>query len=286
MEKIRITGVPEHFNFPWQQLVKEQPFLDDQVQLVWENEPRGSGAMNRAIRDEHTDLAIILTESFLKDKVEGNPGKIIGYHVKSPLVWGIHVPAACGIQFVRELKNIPFLISRMGSGSHLMAHLLAKNEGWTSQDLEFEIIGNLDGAIKSFSKNNAKAFLWEKYTTKPLVDKGLFRRIGEIPTPWPCFVIVASKHMLRERRDLLQKIQKEIYRINSNLMEDKQKFVRSISEKYLIGQSDVAEWLTQTNWATEGAVSKHDIDTTLSVMMDIGLINKKVPIGEIIDELL
>jgi len=285
MEKISITGVPEHFNYPWQQLVKEQPFLNGQIQLVWEDEPRGSGAMNRAIRDEHTDLAIILTESFLKDKIEGNTGKIIGFHVKSPLVWGIHVPAASGIQLIGELKNIPFLISRMGSGSHLMAHLLAKNQGWASQDLDFEIIGNLNGATKSFSKNNAKAFLWEKYTTKPLVDKGLFRRVGEIPTPWPCFVIVASGQMLKERRDLLCKIQKEIYRINKTLMEDKQSFVLPISEAYQIGKADVEEWLAQTNWATDGEVLDHDVITTLDVLMNLGLISKRLALGEIIEKL-
>ena len=198
MEKIRITGVPEHFNFPWQKLVKEQPFLDDQVQLVWENEPRGSGAMNSAIRTGATDLAIVLTESFLKDKVDGNSG------------------------------------------------------------------------------NKSKAFLWEKYTTKPLVDKGLFKRVGEIPTPWPCFVIVASEQMLKEKRELLLSIQKEIYRINSTLMENKQSFVLPISEAYQIEESDVSEWLTQTNWATDGTVPNEDVTTTLDALMSLGLIDNKL----------
>jgi ABC-type nitrate/sulfonate/bicarbonate transport system substrate-binding protein len=284
MEKIIITGVPEHFNFPWLQLVEEQPFLSDHIQLVWENESRGSGAMNRAIREENTDLAIILTESFLKDKIEGSPGKIIGFHVKSPLVWGIHVPAASRLTAIEELKNIPFLVSRIGSGSHLMAHLLAKNEGWDREELDFEIIGNLDGAIKAFKNSSPRAFLWEKYTTQPLVDKGLFRRIGEIPTPWPCFVMVASAQMLQEKGELLAKIRKEIYRINQKVMNDKEKFILPISEKYLLGQDGVAEWLTQTNWATEGGLLQDEIEATLEVMMDIGLINKKVALSEIIDE--
>jgi len=284
MEKIIITGVPEHFNFPWLQLVEEQPFFSDHIQLVWENESRGSGAMNRAIREENTDLAIILTESFLKDKIEGNPGKIIGFHVKSPLVWGIHVPAASRLTAIDELKNIPFLVSRIGSGSHLMAHLLAKNEGWDREELDFEIIGNLDGAIKAFKNSSPKAFLWEKYTTQPMVDKGLFRRIGEIPTPWPCFVMVASAQMLQEKGELLAKIRKEIYRINQTVMNDKEKFILPISEKYLLGQAGVTEWITQTNWATDGGLLQDEIDTTLKVMMDIGLINKKVALSEIIDE--
>jgi ABC-type nitrate/sulfonate/bicarbonate transport system substrate-binding protein len=282
MEKIIITGVPEHFNFPWLQLVEEQPFLSDHIQLVWENESRGSGAMNSAIREENADIAIVLTESFLKDKIEGNPGKIIGFHVKSPLVWGIHVPVDSRLTAIGELKNIPFLVSRIGSGSHLMAHLLARNEGWDRQELDFEIVGNLDGAINAFKKNNPKAFLWEKYTTQPLVDKGIFRRIGEIPTPWPCFVMVASVRMLKDKADLLAKIKKEIYRVNQTVMNDKKKFIVPISEKYLLSQAGVAAWLAQTNWATNDEFLQEEIDNTLEVIMDIGLINKKLALNKII----
>jgi hypothetical protein len=31
--------------------------------------------------------------------------------------------------------------------------------------------------------------------TKPLVDKGIFRR-GDRPTPWPCFVIAVREEIL------------------------------------------------------------------------------------------
>src|SRR5690606_16087806 len=91
MDKISIIGVPEHFNFPWLSVIADQPFIDEGITLEWSDEPKGSGAMNKAIREGRADIAIILTESFVKDKIEGNPGKIIGYHVRSPLIWGIHV---------------------------------------------------------------------------------------------------------------------------------------------------------------------------------------------------
>ncbi|WP_339922134.1 ABC transporter substrate-binding protein [uncultured Cyclobacterium sp.] len=285
METIRITGVPEHFNYPWQQMVKDQPFLEDQVELVWENEPRGSGAMNSAIRTGATDLAIILTESFLKDKVEGNSGKIIGYHVKSPLVWGIHVPSASEVHRPKDLENAPFLVSRMGSGSHLMTYLLAKKEGWDTKSLNFDIVSNLEGAINSFKDKKTKGFLWEKFTTKPLVDDGHFRRVGEIPTPWPCFVIVASEKMLNENKGLLKKIQKEIYRTNKLLMEDKQSFVLPISVAYKLDQKDIQEWMSQTNWATDGEVPDKDVITTLDALLNLGLIDKRLAPDEIIEKL-
>ncbi|AEL28747.1 substrate-binding domain-containing protein [Cyclobacterium marinum] len=285
MEQIRITGVPEHFNFPWQLLVKEQPFLKDGVNLVWEDESRGSGAMNSAIRNDSTDLAIILTESFLKDKIDGNPGKIIGYHVKSPLVWGIHVPAEAGVNNLNDLKSSPFLVSRKGSGSHLMSFLLAKREGWNPQDLNFEIINNLDGAISSFKDNKVKAFLWEKFTTKPLVDQGLFKRVGEIPTPWPCFVIVASDKILEHKPELLQKILNEIYSINREILEDKESFVLPISKAYSLEAEDVRDWIRQTTWAEDAEVPSQEIGITLETLMGLGLIDEKMDIAEFIQNL-
>jgi len=91
MDTIKIAGVPEHFNFPWTETVKEQPFKEEGILLEWTDEPRGSGAMNQSLRDGQADMAVVLTESFIKDKVAGNPGKIIGYHIQSHLIWGIHV---------------------------------------------------------------------------------------------------------------------------------------------------------------------------------------------------
>ncbi|MDN3690741.1 ABC transporter substrate-binding protein [Cyclobacterium jeungdonense] len=277
MEKITITGVPEHFNFPWLKLVEKQPFLDEDIQLVWENESKGSGAMNRSIREGNTDLAIILTESFVKDKIEGNPGKIIGFHVDSPLVWGIHVPGNSKLEQVSELKNVPFLVSRMGSGSHLMAFLLAREQGWDTAGINFEIIGNLDGAIKSFKSANPKAFLWEKYTTQPLVTKGWFRRIGEIPTPWPCFVIVASDHFLNTHPELTDKLLDAIYAINSSLMEDKKAIAPAIQKTYDLGAEDVNQWLKQTSWATSKKIHPVHLENTMKMLSEVKLIQKTLP---------
>lgn len=286
MEKINITGVPEHFNFPWQKLVEKQPFLDNDVQLLWENESRGSGAMNRALREGNTDLAIVLTESFVKDKIEGNPGKIIGFHVDSPLVWGIHVPAKTDVEKVTDLKNVPFLVSRMGSGSHLMTYLLAQKEGWDTGEIDFEIIGNLDGAIQSFKKGSPKAFLWEKYTTKPLVDQGLFKRIGEIPSPWPCFVIVASEKLLLDNAPLAFQIRDALYEINLSIMKDKEAAVKHIGERYQLQQTDVREWISQTTWATHKKVPAHHLVKTMEILEDLKLINKKLnPESFVADEI-
>ena len=52
--------------------------------------------------------------------------------------------------------------------------------------MNFEVIKNLDGAVKGLTEGEADYFMWEKFTTKPFVDDGIFRRIDNCPSPWPC----------------------------------------------------------------------------------------------------
>lgn len=271
-----MMGVPEHFNYPFIQLVKEQPLISQEIQLEWENEPRGSGAMNVAIRENNVDLAVILTESFIKDKIDGNSGSIIGFHVRSPLRWGIHVPSSSRLQELNDVKNVPFLVSRMGSGSHLMAYLLAKKAGWSTEGLEFEIVGNLDGARKAFKKITPKVFLWEKFTTQPLVSSGEFRRIGEIPTPWPCFVLVASERMLSEFPNVLKQVQDLVYAKNKSLKSDSQKTIEEVATYYKLEKPDIVEWFDQTDWATNAKVSSQTLEHAMLVLKDLKLISQTV----------
>lgn len=283
MDKIRIVGVPEHFNYPWLKVVEEQPFSNESVLLEWMDERQGSGAMNKAITEGTADVAVILTESFIKDRIEGNPGKIIGYHVFSPLIWGIHISSEFHIRQIDELKNQPFLISRYGSGSHLMAFLLARKYGWDLNKLEFEIVGDLEGAKKALQKTVPQVFLWEKYTTMPLVDQGIFNRVGEIPTPWPCFVMVASKEALSKHPEYLKTLQEFVYKKSFSLRETEDLPLR-LSNKYGLKISDVNEWLHQTEWATKAEIRKSHLEETMDTLKALNLISRTVPAEELVDQ--
>ena len=273
MKKITITGVPEHFNFPWLQVVAKQPFLAKGIHLEWIDEPKGSGAMNKSLREGTTDMAIVLTESFIKDKIEGNPALIIGYHVESPLVWGIHSSVKSEIKDISELNHGQFVISRYGSGSHLMGFLLAKREGWDLEKLDFEVVGDLDGAKEALQDETPKLFLWEKFTTKPLVDLGIFNRIGEIPTPWPCFVMVANPEILEEHLGIIGILRDMVYQESTTLLK-KSDYPLLLSEKYKIKREDIELWLTQTTWAKNSRISKISLQETMDILKDLNLIEK------------
>lgn len=275
MKTLRIIGVPEHFNFPFRILEKDQPLLEKGIKIQWTDESRGSGQMNLALRNDETDLAILLTESFLKDFEAGNPAKMIGYHVDSPLTWGIHIRANSQVADLSEVSKKHFLVSRMGSGSHLMALVLAKREGWNLKELTFELVGNMDGAKGAMDNGNEGLFLWEKYTTAQMVKNGSMKRIGEVASPWPCFVMVASDKAIAEFGSALIELRDLIYGISTTLSKN-ENLTEILADFYQLDPLDVAKWLQQTRWSTESKISRNDLIQAMKTMKNLGIIKEEL----------
>lgn len=275
MKTLRIIGVPEHFNYPFRLLEKEQPFADGGTLIQWTDESRGSGQMNQALRNDDADIALLLTESFLKDFEAGNPSKMIGFHVATPLIWGVHVGATSSADNCSDLSTKRFLVSRIGSGSHLMALVLAKREGWNIGELAFETVGNMDGAKEAMDQGDAGIFLWEKYTTAPMVKNGTMKRIGEVPSPWPCFIMAASQKAMEEFGTLIFQVRDRVYEISDSLMKNPDK-ADTLASFYHLEQTDVEKWLEQTRWSTEAKVSRTELEKAIETMQELGILHSKL----------
>jgi len=272
MKKVRIIGVPEHFNLPWHMAIEEGAFVERGIELQWTDIPEGSGRMCQMLKDDETDLAIILTEGLIKSISEGNPSKIIQEYIASPLLWGIHVSAQSKYKAISELNSTKAAISRYGSGSHLMAYVNAKNEDWDASSLQFEIIDNLEGAIKGLTNGTAHYFMWEHFTTKPLVDNGIFRRLGDCPTPWPCFMVAATENFINKNNSVLNHI---LEIINGYTREFKQipSIDRTLANRYDQQLNDIKEWLSITKWS-QNQLSRDVMEKVVGTLKDLELINK------------
>ncbi|ULC58148.1 substrate-binding domain-containing protein [Flaviramulus sp. BrNp1-15] len=251
MKKVNIGGVPEHFNLAWYLTLKNGEYKEKDINLRWHDYPGGTGAMCKALRNKEIDLAVILTEGIIKDIIAGNPSKIVQTFVQSPLIWGVHVANNSNYKTVEDLKGTKAAISRYGSGSHLMAYINAENNNWDlEKDLDFEVIKNLEGAVEGLTEGKADYFLWEKFTTKPLVDDGTFRRIDNCPSPWPCFVIAVREDFIESNREELETI---LEIINNTTVEFKDipSIDKTIANRYKQQLEDVQEWLSITEWSQE-----------------------------------
>lgn len=251
MKKVNIGGVPEHFNLTWYLTLKNGEYKEEGINLRWHDYYGGTGAMCKGLRDGDIDIAVILTEGIIKDIIAGNPSKIVQTFVQTPLIWGVHVAHNSDYKTNEDLKGTKAAISRYGSGSHLMAYINAQNNNWNlDTDLDFEVIKNLNGAVEGLTNGDADYFLWEKYTTKPIVDDGIFRRIDDCPSPWPCFVIAVREDFIENHTDDLKTIL-EIINATTSEFKDIPSIDRMIANRYEQQIEDVQDWLAITEWSQE-----------------------------------
>ena len=272
MTTIKIAGVPEHFNFPWHLCIENGDFEAENINLLWTDVPEGTGKLNQMLRSGETDIAIILTEGIIKDILAGNPSKIIQVYVESPLIWGIHVAAKSDYS-LKDLENKKVAISRIGSGSQLMAYVNAEQQGWNTEDLPFEIVNTIGGAVDALTNGAADYFMWEHFMTKPLVDKGILRRIADCPSPWFSFVIAATDEILEQNPLVISKILKFISKA-TNKFKTIPDIEKTLASRYHQNPEDIIEWLSLTSWSQE-ALTEKIISDVQDQLLHFKIIEKK-----------
>jgi ABC-type nitrate/sulfonate/bicarbonate transport system substrate-binding protein len=284
MRKIRVGGVPEHFNFAWHIALKDKLFENSGIDLQWIDCPGGTGEMTQSLKNNKIDLAVVLTEGIVKSITDGNQFKIIQTFVKSPLIWGIHVSSKSSFNKINQLKKTKAAISRIGSGSHLMAYVNAQQQGWDiSKDLSFEIVKDLSGGVKALTNDSADYFLWEKFTTKRFVDEGILKRIGECPTPWPCFVIAARDSFINREHNKIKRVLDIVNNVTKKI-KNVDNINESISFHYNQNINDVKEWLKQTNWSNKN-ISEKTLDDIQNKLLKLKIISNKLNYKELVFKL-
>ena len=280
MKTIKIAGVPEHFNLPWHLAIENGDFEKENIDLQWTDVPEGTGKMCQMLRDGETDIAVILTEGIVKDIVAGNPSKIVQVYVESPLIWGIHVASNSNYKTLADLENKKVAISRLGSGSQLMAYVNADNQGWKTDALQFEIVNTIDGAVEALTNGTADYFMWERFMTKPLVDKGVFRRIADCPTPWPCFVIAVREEVLENNPVLISKILEIINQTTEDFKEIPS-IDKTLASNYHQKIEDIQEWISLTQWSQK-PLSTEMLNKVQNQLFQLKIIDKKGTFEDIV----
>jgi sulfonate transport system substrate-binding protein len=284
MKNVRIGGVPEHFNYAWYLALKQGHFKPHNINVRWKDYFGGTGQMTKALRENEIDIAVILTEGIIKDITEGSPCKIVQVFVESPLIWGIHVAEKSTYKELSDLKGQRAAISRFGSGSHLMAYVNALEQGWdAAKDLKFEVVKDLNGAVEALTNENADYFMWEKFTTKPLVDQQTFRRLGDCPTPWHCFVIAVRDEFIANEKETLLAVLEVINSITASF-KDIPEIDGIISKRYEQKNEDVKNWLALTEWSQKN-IDPSTVGAVQNQLIKLDIISKKLPYNQLIANL-
>ncbi|MFY0592332.1 substrate-binding domain-containing protein [Roseivirga sp.] len=278
---IRIGGVPEHFNLPIHLANEKGLFKAHGISIEWTDFYGGTGQMTKALREDQIDVCLLLTEGIIADIIKGNPSKIISEYVITPLTWGIHTGLDNPLQYKDFTFDKKHAISRFGSGSHLISIVNANSKGHTIRPDQFTVINNLDGALSSLNTLETDVFYWEKYTTKPYVDAGKIRRIGEYLTPWPCFVIAASDKVLKKQADAIDKMLDIIQDSCQQFMHDND-MIPVVSKRYDQQLEDIERWYHSTEWAADSWISDKMIKSVVFHLKAAQIIQQNERIPELI----
>jgi ABC-type nitrate/sulfonate/bicarbonate transport system substrate-binding protein len=281
IQTIKLGGVPEHFNLPIHLAIENGDFEQRGVAVDWTTFDGGTGQMTKALRSGEVDACILLTEGIIKDIIHGNSAKIISGYINTPLIWGIHTGTKNTLTEVKDIYNHQYGISRFGSGSHLMAIVDATvNDKVISKD-QFSIIKNLDGALVSLENLETDVFYWEKYTTKPYVDSGQLRRVGEFITPWPCFVIAATDKILKEQPEAIIRMLRTIHDSCDQFMQTDDS-IPLVAKRYHQQLKDVERWYHSTEWAIHGWVSDKMLKSVVHNLQVANIIDGDFPTSTLI----
>lgn len=258
----RIGGVPEHFNLPWRLAIESGALERAGFDVTWEDYPAGTGAQCEALEQDRLDVAVLLTEGVIAYLARGGDARLIGTYVDSPLAWGVHVSATSDITAIEHTQGRTFAISRLGSGSHVMALLLANGRGW--EDPPLVTVGGMEGAKSALLTGQAEVFMWEQVMTRPMVHSGQWRCVDVFSAPWPAFVIAVRGELVGEREALGRLL--EVVRGECEALKAAPDAVERISARYHLVADDVAAWLERTQWRCAPGVDADAVARVLDAL--------------------
>lgn len=227
--------------------------------------------MAQYIAEGSLDLALLLTEGAIAAITNGNPSRIIGTWVDSPLTWGIHAKAGREPDQLPDLSDGRYAISRYGSGSHLMAIINCQLRG-RPLATDFEVVGSLDGARTALAAEQADFFMWEQYTTQFLVDQGEFQRIDHCDTPWPCFVLVATEQAIDQNATALVQLLNCLQQALATF--PVAAATTFIEDYYQLKPDDVSSWAERVSWSAEAVVSPLAIEQAVAGLLAASVIEQ------------
>ena len=169
-------------------------------------------------------------------------------------------------------------MSRTGSGSYVMSFVLADQHGWldpNSKKDPFEIvpIGDFAALRKAVGEEKKADFtLWEHFTTKHWWDNGELKRIGEIYTPWPSWVIAARDPTDKALETIAEKINEGV----RHYREQPEEAVEYISSTMHYSREDAREWMMTVRFSDDvRGVDPGVVDDTANILRKAGVLDER-----------
>ncbi len=235
----------------------------------------------KAVREKSADIVIALTEGIVANILQQNDGSdddiiIISPYVVTPLNWAIVTGVDAPYSSLADLSAGPVGVSRMGSGSHLMAYLLAEREGWDTAHLEFNVLTDFVGLRRGVNDLSASFFMWEHFTTKPFwAQAAEVKHMGDIPTPWPCFMMAARRGWVNSNQAAVQSLLGVIRHTCAQFKAAPDASAAEVSAHYGLALSDARTWFDTVHFAQSGALQSSVLPEVVAALRRVGVLTEE-----------
>jgi len=160
-----------------------------------------------------------------------------------------------------------------------MSYVLADQRGWLTQGSEpFEVVpaGKFDALRKAVKDSSADFFMWEHFTTKHFWDNGELKRIGEIYTPWPSWMITARDPTDSKLQDMAEKINKGV----RYYLENREEAIKHITTTMQYSKEDAEEWMKTVEFTQDvRGVDAKVVEKTISILQKAGVLTEDAGSG-------
>lgn len=272
MTKLTVAYIPEHFSTPLFFARDQGYYADNNVEIEFLPVVEGSGRLVKLLNAGEVDIAVGLTEAFVADIAKGNDNYgVVATYVESPLCWAISTGSdRKEITNAKDLAGKKIGVSRIGSGSYVMSFVLGLQQKFpTPYFSDFPILHNFqnlrDAVNEKYTDENgtqvdADAFMWEHFTSKKYYDSGEIKRIGEIYTPWPSWVVTVNQKVLDTKKKDIQAFLGAVNRGIAYFLAHPQEAVEHILTHLNYSADDAREWLKTVKFNEQ--IGKKEIDWT------------------------
>ena len=106
---------------------------------------------------------------------------------------------------------------------------------------------------------------------QPYVDNGTFRRVGNFPTPWPCFVVCVRKEVLNDKRTYIETLLGKIFDTAAEL-KNSPIASKLIAGRYGLKVNEVHTWLKMTEWNSAVSLDEFDLLQVSNSLRSVNLL--------------
>lgn len=267
---IKVGYIPEHFSTPLQFAKLKGYFTAEELDLELIPYPSGSGHLIQSLNSNEIDIAIGLTEAFVRGIVDTDPGdkpkyQIVGTYVKSPLNWAVSTGISRDLHSLDELEGGKIGVSRIGSGSYVMSFVLALQMGFQRQFSDYPVCNTFANLRQSVNSGDSDAFMWEYFTTKKYYDSKEIKMLGNIYTPWPSWVVV--KHRALDSVQL-DKFANAVNRGIKYFGDHPEESIEYIYKNLDYSKEDATEWLKTVEFH-DNIATIHDKEAVLKKTLNV-----------------